>query len=181
MVGQFHVNKKGEIRPCPAKKKCRLQWFDGETAPHFESIDEARAGVEKIFAQKYGSTKSTRSNPSFLKLRQNIRQELVNSGVIPTASSLPDVHSTSELIEKWFAGDKNKYNVIKRIVTDNTMKKETKASVGSFVASGLDVSISQKASQFSAPSPLGSEVEILDEDSVGVSLESLHSGKMKLF
>lgn len=56
MADKYHVNEKGEIKPCAATvKACPVKGPDGEKAPHYTNETEAKQGAEQALAAVHGS------------------------------------------------------------------------------------------------------------------------------
>lgn len=180
---KYHVNPEtGKVSICRAKVKCR---FGGSTGNenHFSSKNAADQSAEGLMATKYSVAKG-RTKKDFVSIRDNIKAGLVSSGIIPNDLALPPVNNQSEMIEKWFGGDKKKFDVITRISDpQTTFKENTKKSVGKFVSSGLDVSMSGDSNFNNAPSVLNSDIELIDDDFTNdkIELKDLASGKIKAF
>lgn len=54
-MAKYHINHKGEVKPCQARVKCRYGGASGSDN-HFSNIADAEQAVQKRFSEKYGAT-----------------------------------------------------------------------------------------------------------------------------
>ena len=190
---KYHMNPEtGKVSACRAKVKCRFGGASG-SENHFNSKEAAEKASEELMSSKHGFTsvrKSAESKPvgksKFELTKSNIRAGLVKTGI--SASALPDVSSEEELVEKWFGGDRAKYDLISRISEPKShLTQKTKDSVSGFVKKGAAVGFVPDMEHLARAKKSGSEssvseVDLIDDLPGGkIDLADLASGKLRAF
>lgn len=187
-MAKYHINGDGEVKPCRAKMgNCR---FGGESGNdnHFGDINQAREAAAKKFQENFPSISSntkTVSPERFSQVKEEIQKALVAYGGVQKNSDLASVSSTNEIIAKWFDGDNSSYKAFRRLISDDTLKPESKRSVGTLITKGLtvnnSVSIDKLNKSLDESKFSNSEIDLLDEPVKGIDLESITNGSLRAF
>lgn len=112
---KYHVSPEtGRPNICRAQKQCPLKTEDGKPAPHYNSKEEARAGVEKIEAAK---------NQTFTQLKKpNKTKDKLSQVEEPSLQELEDLEKELEEtpLEEL---DFNESEILEEINKENAVKK----------------------------------------------------------
>lgn len=182
MATKYHVNPNtGMVSPCNAKIKCRFGGASGDEN-HFSRKSEANKFSEKIMEQKFSPMKSTsrQKKTSFAKNRENLKKDLLASGVISADDKLPNVRSKKEMIDKWFDGDKEKFETISKVNSETSLRDTTKKSVGTFINNSVKVNVVSDL-DFEDSGNDKSNVDLLNEDLESINIDDIRRGKMVAF
>lgn len=187
---KYHVNPEtGKVSQCRAKVKCRFGGTSGNEN-HFASKQAAETAAEGMMNSKHEfksvkKTSAVKGKTGFDATKSNIRAGLAKAGI---TGRLPEVNSEQEIVEKWFNGDRKKYELIARISNPaSDLTQETKDSVSGFVKKGAAVgfvpdmeALSQAKRQGAATEV--SEVDLIEDVPEGkISHRDLASGKLRAF
>lgn len=72
----FHVNDKGDAKPCRAKQPSNCRFYKGEdNTRHYETVAEATTASEKSLEEEYGSTKSKKKEVRYSFVKEFKKQE----------------------------------------------------------------------------------------------------------
>lgn len=183
-MARYHINDRGEVRPCRAKPgNCRFGGASG-TADHFESAAEARVAADKKLQKSYGAVASVArplNDAQFRNLRDDVQSALVTYGGVPKASDLDEVRSVDDMVQKWFAGDAARLKSFRRLMRDTTMDTDTKKSVASFINKGMAVNTTDAVEKLQKTDSADSDIELLDEPVRGMSLDAIRAGNLRAF
>lgn len=176
---KYHINNDYEVKPCGASDESRCPFFgrDGESN-HFTSSDEAISKAEEKLAQKHNSSaaKRKRSTPQFTKNKEFIKEAIIEYGNVQSGEELQEVTTVREMVEKWFDGDRRKYNEFKKLIDDNGFTKESKKSVAHMIMHGVAIQKKKSVydiSETTNASSETSEITILEESSEKIDWDSL--------
>lgn len=161
---KYHVNPEtGKASPCRAKVRCR---FGGESGQenHYTSKVEADRAAEAVLQEKYDTPSTHKKvSPTFKKKCDRLKEGLAATGV---SRRLPAVSNERELIEKWFDGDREKYELISRLThPESDLKQNTKTAVNRLVKNGQSVAFAKDFDHLEKlDSRDESAIDLLDED-----------------
>lgn len=185
---KYHINNKGEVKPCRAKVKCRFGGANGNEN-HFTSASEAEKYVQEKLTRTYDPMRSVRRvgspNAQFIKNRDNLRDSLVSFGV-KNAENLPDVNSVDEIVNKWFNGDSDQYKRTKNLIeTSPGITNETKKSLGGILQSHVNLNVVTVDNLSRIPDTdafSSSDVDLLeDSDENTIDVKALMNGEITAF
>ena len=160
---KYHINENGEVSPCKAKIRCP---FGGATGSenHFATKAEAVRAAEKLLQSKNPTYSVSKSNFNFSRKAEAIGEVLAEAGV----TKLPWVNNDAEMIEKWFGGDRKKYDLFFRLSQSENLKNPTKKAIIK-LSNRHPLTIVSDAKRIRKTRSSGSQVDIMDES---LSLES---------
>jgi len=168
---KWHINGNGEVGRCSATKgKCPFGGASG-LENHYSSREEAEKFVASSMAgfSSLGTASKKRQTESFQNTKTALRKALVSYGVSKNAD-LPDVATTNELVERWFAGDKKKFEAFKKLVNNQTLTPVSKKSIAQLINRGVSVDHTDDVSSLDKGT---ATVDLLDDSLRGVSLSDL--------
>lgn len=172
---KWHINDKGEVGRCSATKgKCPFGGASG-LENHYSSREEAVKEAASTMAgfSNLGTSSKKRPTESFQNTKDTLRKSLIDYGVMKN-NELPEVRTTSEMIQQWFNGDRKKFESFKNLVNDQTLSVASKKSVAQLINRG--VSVQQVDSVDSLDSGTAT-VDILDDSLRGVSLADIRANR----
>lgn len=72
----FHINDKGDAKPCRAKQPSNCRFYKGEDdSRHYETVAEATTASEKSLEEEYGNTKSEKKEVRYSFVKEFKKQE----------------------------------------------------------------------------------------------------------
>lgn len=105
-----------------------------------------------------------RRTSTFDKKCAKIKDGLKKSGIVSNTRSLPRVENEKEMIDKWFAGDAKKYNLIKKNAGIDELKPETIKAVGRLTKFSGSASFAKNMDDLTAnTNATDSNVDFLDD------------------
>jgi len=168
---KWHINGNGEVGRCTATKgKCPFGGASG-LENHYSSREEAEKIVASSMADfsSLGTASKKRQTESFQNTKTALRKALVSYGVSKSAD-LPDVATTNELVERWFDGDKRKFEAFKSLVNNQTLTPVSKKSIAQLINRGVSVDHTDDVNTLDSGK---ATVDLLDESLRGVSLADI--------
>lgn len=169
METKWHINGQGQVGRCSAKKKCPFGGVSGFENHYTNKEDAELAAISKLEGVSPWSTAKKNGGVSFQQTRDSMKKTLLSLGVAK-ANELPEVSNTKELVEKWFDGDKSKFEDFKELSSNKELAPAAKKAMAQMLNKGLSI---QKVDSFNKLDE-GATVDILDE-SVTLDLKELRN------
>lgn len=179
----YHINNQYEVKPCGATMKENCPFFGNfGNENHYENFEQAVISSEAASQGTHGMFAGSASS-AFTRNRNDIEQHFIQWGLVRKTNPLPEVRSTQEMINKWFSGDKTRYNSFKKIITDKDLNSDTKKDIAILLMRGLSVSTTNNVRKLgeNKNNTTNSEITIIEENSDTITQNDLREGNAQAF
>lgn len=178
----YHINNNYEVKECNASIQENCPFFGNfGNNNHYQDYIEATKISEQVLAKNLGTFSETNSN--FINNRNEISYYLKKFGFVREGHLLPEVKSMKEIVNKWFAGDKEKYSTFKKIISKEDLSIDTKKDITILIMRGCTINTTENVKTLGNQNSASdaSEITIISENSDKITLEDLRTGQYNLF
>lgn len=178
---RYHINNKDEVGLCKAQEgKCPFKDKDGNEKTHYTTRTEANYVLSEKLNKKYSPLSSTKKRTlpkKFIESRENIKKLLIDLN-IKEEKDLKNVNTVQEMVNKWFDGDRSKYNIFRDMSTSE-INNQTKNSIYEMIQNNISVNIAKENNIDTKPNTTFSNIDILDDDFDNITLEKIRENKLE--
>lgn len=179
---RYHINGELKVMPCSAStmSACPFYGLNDDSTNHYDDFDEAVLSMEGLLYKRYSVGHVEKPKNNF-----DLRESMIRSAwsIAGMTDDLPTVRNNSEMLSKWFAGDRDHFNNVVGIIENDELLFESKCSLLAMnfrdFRTDLVSNVDDMKNFTDASSALNvSEITVFDESDVDLDLDNLGSWRL---